>query len=895
MKSIKITFLLLLVMLLGLSSATAQRVCSGIVVDAETGEGLPYASIYIAQAQSGSITSEAGSFRLTLPAGRYEAEVRSLGYETQRFALDLEHGDVEQLRLALRMQVRQLRTLEVSGQKGKEDPAYPIMRRVMYRVPLWRGMLQTYTMNTFTRGTIRIKSVSKFINMVSNGEDINLRDMVGKTFVSEIQTEVKYSALDSYHQRILAQRTSAPPGMDILGDADMSDLLTTSIYAPYISSTGSTAINSLNPITPEAYNVYRYELTDRIVEAGRTIYVIAFRSRSSSRGLTQGRIEVVGDEWAVRSLDITMKHLGMLTEHITIGSAEVRPGLYLPTTYQLGVDASALGIAGEGHFYSSCRYTAIDLSAEGERLAELRRQEDLAPRRLTSRDVKEHEREVTARLRPTKGSKAHDPYLVEENEGRQYEVEHDSLAGARSNEYWQSISPIPLDTVERLSFSVRDSLQRVGQRTLEIRIPLGEASSGVHVTPNYSLLNRISNVLMGSNALLYHTKHYRLATAHSALSTLLHGYNVADEFQLGASFALERHADKRRLWRATAGASYATGRQTWLWEAGLNLYLDPWHNTVLRLTAGRNTESITHEDRPIYMVNAISTALWGSGYMSLYDRQHATATLSTMPSPHLLLGATIGYERSAGLEPRELKSLFRHSTWGSWGHSIRPDLPHDGFLPVPSATTWVLDTRAQWTARPYHQRSSEGWLSYSSLEEHSPVLAGRLRVAYSPDEMGSRYALLELGVRQKIQLRRYVPHYLGYRVRAGVYLYDDGIAPNERIYIKGTNSLVGSSFPFAEVFTLPSFTAVTSRAYALAGVRYQRDRMLINYLPIGLLRHGDETLSLQCFVGNGGSPYLEAGYSWGFSKAFRLGFYWGRYVSGTPATDGFALRASIDL
>lgn len=61
----------------------AQKLLSGLVLDAEKGSPVPKASVFLNNTSVGTTADDEGRFRLSVPAGRYELIVSSVGYATQ--------------------------------------------------------------------------------------------------------------------------------------------------------------------------------------------------------------------------------------------------------------------------------------------------------------------------------------------------------------------------------------------------------------------------------------------------------------------------------------------------------------------------------------------------------------------------------------------------------------------------------------------------------------------------------------------------------------------------------------------------------------------------------------------------------------------------------------------
>lgn len=76
--------------------ANAQKI-SGKIVDRQTGEGLPDASVVLVKTGKGIHTSEEGSYELALPAGKQIIEVRYIGYAHQRKEIQLGKGETLEL------------------------------------------------------------------------------------------------------------------------------------------------------------------------------------------------------------------------------------------------------------------------------------------------------------------------------------------------------------------------------------------------------------------------------------------------------------------------------------------------------------------------------------------------------------------------------------------------------------------------------------------------------------------------------------------------------------------------------------------------------------------------------------------------------------------------------
>lgn len=881
----------------------AQVVRTGQVIDAETGEGVPYASLHIATLQSGSITSADGSFRLSLPEGEHSIEVRSIGYQSCLLQLKVYGAETDALSITLRPLTKMLPEVAVSAKRATEDPAYPIIRRVMYRVPLYRAMLHSYEQTAFVRGTMRLEKVPILLKRISiDNQNLRLKDLVGKTFVNEIHAKTSFVAPRTYRTHILAERSSAPEGLEV--GISPTNHLSIGIYDTYMGA-GFKDRSCLSPIAPEAYNVYHYRLLGRSIEGGKTIYHIRFEARKSSASNSEGELQIIGDIWTVRSIHMKFDINQTIYQDLTAELSEVQPGIYLPITYRLTIGASIMGLKAKADLYTSCKYTQVFLSEEGKRINTLQDDQD-SPRasELSRQRLRQHEQEVAMRVSPP--NKTLPPYQIDISSEPLDIVSTttDSLAHQRNGDYWAEISSVPMNPLEERSFAIQDSLSRAWERrrdkyTSKVRDNTYDEENN-RQEKLFNLLRLPVKLITGGD--IYQCGKYRLDVKRNMLSEAFAGYNSADLLRLGAMVSFRRYTSlstkerTRSLWIADLGVSYAQGRKAWLWYTGLEWLPKPSKNLSLKLEAGHSTEDLAHEGINMHKVNAIGMLLSGSGYLSLYDRHYARLSGSLMPSNALTIAGSIGYEHNQSLtELSRQKSLGLHRPPSlSWGMA-ETSMVADNFISLPKTSTIVADLRLQWVPRPYHTRSSTGYLRYDKLGEHSPVITLRIEGAYSPSDQGSRYAFVQAHAWQRVRLRRYLDDFLTYHLLIGGYPYKAQITPERMQYLKGSNSFATLSLSKRNLsfHTMPTYTTISTRTYSIFSLEYETPRLLINRLPIKFLRYGSEGLSVKWLTQPGGTPYFETGYSWGFDKALRLGVYWGRPIG--AGKSGTALRLEVSL
>jgi hypothetical protein len=85
------------------TNAFSQRVVTGTVLDKESKKPVPGASVFLNNTTIGTATNDEGKFSLTLPTGKYDVIVSSIGYETYKQTITAEDaiGNLD-IRLAIK-------------------------------------------------------------------------------------------------------------------------------------------------------------------------------------------------------------------------------------------------------------------------------------------------------------------------------------------------------------------------------------------------------------------------------------------------------------------------------------------------------------------------------------------------------------------------------------------------------------------------------------------------------------------------------------------------------------------------------------------------------------------------------------------------------------------------
>jgi len=87
-------------------------------MDGETGEPVNYVSVYITETKNGVVSDVTGFFMLALSPGKYNVQIQCMGYETEKYLLDvLSAGSFD---VRMKEKVLQMKEVVVSGERQSD-------------------------------------------------------------------------------------------------------------------------------------------------------------------------------------------------------------------------------------------------------------------------------------------------------------------------------------------------------------------------------------------------------------------------------------------------------------------------------------------------------------------------------------------------------------------------------------------------------------------------------------------------------------------------------------------------------------------------------------------------------------------------------------------------------
>ncbi len=248
------------------------QVVTGTITDAETGDGLPAATVQIVDTYSGTITNGEGRYELRVPDRPATLAVRFIGYEPTEVTVE-----AGQDRLDVALQPAAFVSPEVVV--TDENPAINIMRRVIERKQVWQAGLDTWRADAYARQVFGREA-----------------DIVG---IVEGVTEAYWQRGKGVREVVKAQRQTE--NLPDFGALDAADAVI-NFYDDEIEFGG---YDLMGPTSPDALGFYAFALESAHARGDEIVYTITVRPKNGLQPGFEGHVSVLGGEYAL--IDVALR------------------------------------------------------------------------------------------------------------------------------------------------------------------------------------------------------------------------------------------------------------------------------------------------------------------------------------------------------------------------------------------------------------------------------------------------------------------------------------------------------------------------------------------------------------------------------------------------------------
>ena len=875
---LKRLLLLSLIFAVSATSISAQTL-KGVIKSTE-GEAVFGATLFIQSIGLGVVADKDGSFSTNLKPGKYSCEFRCMGYQSVIKEIEIEEED---LFVEIFLSEAAYMISEITVTRGKENPAYAIIRRAIAMAPYYKNYIKQYSYEAHQKGTFRADKIP-FVRR-SNLNGVNMSELLRKTFIIEAMADVSFEAPNNYTLHVKASNSSIPPELGF--DSSNFSISDESIYNDEFQG-------CVSPIASNALNYYNYFYEEGRQEGDYWVNKIRVEPKKNNPELLGGYIYINEHTWNVVQLDLRQSVLGVSIRYQQYFN-RIKPNLFVPTSESAEMTANVLGMfKGEMQYNIARKYEniEIDTSLPVPGMIVLPEREPEVP--LVTAQVPQSKNDLKIQELVTKGDlNNREAYKLaqlmqkkaEENspkkEDKSLEIKRDgdmnitksvdSLASKRDSLYWIERRILPLTETDKKSYIVGDSLRT------ELKID----TTSVQNTDEYTI--SIGGGPIFGTIKLFDTGKWYLGLG--GLLSLVREYNFADGVWLGESLTLRGKLSDKTTLSIRPTAYYTTARKEITWETTANLNYSPRGSGRLYFTAGDRAEDFNRASGTLRTENSISSLLSGNPFIHFYRNRYMLIGNSIYIANGLRLSVSADYSKRSAMDYATTYSIFKNN-------SVRTNIPNSSLyaaIGMQESQSLQSTIEVSYTPKLYYRILSDGRKQY--IRSGYPTFGLLYKRGWKTDDLhlNPEFDQLEFRVNQRISLGLF--DNIRYSLNIGKFLNKKNLSFADVRHFN-TNPLTLSTKSMNGFQLLDNYSYSTDEYWGQMEFDYTSAYLLIKNIRALQAIPFDEALHFRYLYTPDKQHYWEAGYSIGITNVFRVGLFtaWDKF---TYRRVGFSANISL--
>ena len=606
----KIFPLLFIVLLHTIAQAGTLK---GIIKDGK-GITLPFATVFVQGATTGTAANAAGDYQLQLAPGTYEITCQYIGYKQASATITIAGNETVTHDFTLPDQSLEMKEIVVKA--TDEDPAYRIMRKVIGRRAFHLSQLKAFQTSIYLKGVFRTRqSPHKVLGQTVESGEMGL-DTAGKGILYLCEEEADYYTQQPNRRRTVVHsvRESGNPGG--LGLAELPPVITF-----YENNVGVfEQINPrgfVSPVADGAIGFYKYKLEGEFKEGRNVIYKIKVTPKRAYEPLFFGYIYIVDEDWAIHSLSLTTTAKYALEKLDTLHIEQV----FLPLKHDTWVVKNQ-------RIYPTLQVFGFDIAGNFVTVYDNQKINEPAPDTIFNKKI------VSV---------------------------YDKQANKKDTAYWNDLRPISLENDEARDYHFKDSLM------LAEKDPHRIDSIRIHE----NRLKVMDLILRGKT---FNGKNYRQSFSFDPALFIVN-YNTVEGLNVSPHFHYMHLLDTGNRITVTTALRYGFGNTHFNGIGSLTYFhnnrawISKGYN--INLEGGKYVFQYNPANpvQPIY--NTFSTLFYNDNYLKIYERYDAALNVHRNAGNGFRWQARLNYQHRMPLENTTTYS------WGKGDGPVSPNVPDE--------------------------------------------------------------------------------------------------------------------------------------------------------------------------------------------------------------------------
>lgn len=813
-----------------LSSQLLAQGIGGTIKDTD-GEVLPFASIYIKEAGTGTSSNANGYYELRLTPGTYEVTYQYLGYAAQTKTVVVA-GDFKTIDVVLQPQSMVLTTVTVTA--DAEDPAYTIMRKAIAKAKFHLLQTNRYSAQVYTKGTGQLKNIPWAFRRQLEKEGID----TSRAFTSESVSEITFERPNTFKEKILSIRTSGQNDQN----ASPNAYINTSFYLPMV-------VESVSPLSPKAFTYYRFTFMGTFEDRGNIINKIKVTPRSRGEQVFEGFIYIRENYWNIHSLDLTTKVQGFdLTIEQIFGP--IMQDIWMPVTQKYQFSGSFFGFDVVYDYLASLSNYHIepnkdlnpDVVVIDEKIDPVPEVQKDEPK--TTEALKKEQKPLTRKelMKLVEEYEEQEETEEDKNVVSDYWYDVDTTARKKDSTYWDAVRPVPLTEKEKEGYKVTDSVY-VAEQADSAKKENGSAVS-------FGDLFFGNTYKLGENARF---------TFKGFLPEFR--YNSVEGFNLDFAGTLRWKNDTTLGLRLSPKVRYgfSGGKLYGKLNATFGFGKYPHRNTFV-LEGGKYINQFNPEAIDP-LVNSLWTLFFARNYMKLYDQNFATIGFNRQLGYKYSFSVAASYAQRNELFNTTDFTFFRNGeNWFSPNEPVNIEKTAGGFM-----LSNALKSSMTFSAKPWLKFRKYNGKKYP-LPDSSPQFKATWRSGWNALDSEVNYQHIELGFSGAFKLG--VKATIDFNAEAGTFLSNSAMLFADFKHFNGGLTEIAPINVTNNYRLLDYYQYSTQSSYVSLFTHIRFRKFLFTHIPLVRLSGVKENLFVNYLKTEYSPHYTEVGYT--IDQIFRL-------------------------
>lgn len=826
----------------------------GIITDKD-GTPIPYATVYIKNISLGTTTNEEGKFEVAIEPGTYEINFRCLGYKPKSDTIKVTK-EVENIKIVMEVQLLQIQEVTVQG--GGEDPAYPIIRKVIGLSYVHLNQVNSYSANVYIRGTVKFEKIPGLIRNQLKRKNIDVK--TGDVLVNETINQIDFQAPNRYARHILSVNSTFPEVVDF----SVEDFLSASLYQDNIQILYS-------PLSKNAFSYYNFKYEGFDYDKKYTVDKIRVTPKIKSKQLFEGYIYIIEDLWCLHRAELKFDTpFGEVSFQLVYD--EVSPGVWLPVGHNYTFIGGLLGVRGNARFAASIKYDKLKINQQVLAMANLpiKSNEEIKPETKKTENktgkpvkqaIKQRESKIEQLLEKPKLNNQDMSKLSRLMAKQDNEKKPDSIKSLEINDafketmekgankkdtaYWAAIRPIPLSTEELHSFRERDSITLIQKK-----YAVNDSSSIVTHKKNYGVFNPL---FFGFRSYL---KDSTWRVRYDGLITTKRiNFNAVDGWNISQNISFTKYYKPGYSLSLVPFVAYAVNRKALLGTGTLRYTYAPMQRGTFQLSGGRNTVDFNGPIDGINpFINTVASLFFKDNYARYYESRFVNLDNVIDITNGLTLRANIKWEKALRLENTTTFSFVNKDDAYSLNIPVNREIKESA---IKDQTNSIAGLKIEYTPRFYYRvRDGVKIMSHSNYPTFYLKYEKGLKDLFSST---SDYDFLGAGISYAKEISStssvaYELHTGWFPNNAQIHFSDFSHAPTQKspILLK----------EYRHAFFLPDYYELsTADKFVRAHLSYKAPYIALKYLPILSNTLWREMIWSSYYTTPQNRNYVEVGYT----------------------------------